>query len=179
MSHACASQSIPIATAYDTLGAEGIKHSLVQTECEVMYIDPHLLPTLAGGPLEASSIKTVIINEECIFGAGHEIDDFRKSHPETKLITYQELLKLGRENPVEPVPAKGPDLYCVMYTSGSSGVPKGACITHQSLVAGGKCALHTVHCHSPLIITMSKSLAFSLASMNVSRPRNASSPTYL
>ncbi|KAK8065474.1 acyl-CoA synthetase [Apiospora hydei] len=136
MSHACASQSIPIATAYDTLGADGIKHSLVQTQCEVMYIDPHLLPTLAGGPLEVSNIKTVIINQECIFSAGHEIDEFKKTHPETKLITYQELLQLGRENPIEPTPAKGPDLYCVMYTSGSSGVPKGACITHQSLVAG-------------------------------------------
>ncbi|KAK8031248.1 hypothetical protein PG990_000982 [Apiospora arundinis] len=136
MSHACASQSIPIATAYDTLGAEGIKHSLVQTECEVMYTDPHLLPTLAGSALEASKVKTLIVNQECIFGTGHEVDDFRKSHPGTKLITYQELLALGRENPVEPVPAKGSDLYCVMYTSGSSGVPKGACITHQSLVAG-------------------------------------------
>ncbi|KAK8100512.1 acyl-CoA synthetase [Apiospora kogelbergensis] len=142
MSHACASQSIPIATAYDTLGADGIKHSLVQTECEVMYIDPHLLPTLAGDALEASKVTTLVINQECIFGTGNEIDEFRKSHPETRLITYQELLTLGQENPAEPVPAKGPDLYCIMYTSGSSGVPKGACITHQSLISG-VAGLHT------------------------------------
>ncbi|KAH6876759.1 long-chain acyl-CoA synthetases & [Thelonectria olida] len=134
-SHACASQSIPIATAYDTLGAEGVKHSLVQTECEVMYADPQLLPTLTGSPLEASNIKTVIVNQECIFATGSEIDEFRKSHPDIKVITYQELVNLGQEHPVEPVPANGPDLYCVMYTSGSSGVPKGACISHQSLAA--------------------------------------------
>lgn len=137
-SHACASQSIPIATAYDTLGAEGVKHSLVQTECEVMYTDPQLLSTLAGSPLEASKIKTVIVNQECIFGTGNEIDQFRQSHPDINVLTYQELLKLGQEHPVEPTPAQGADLYCIMYTSGSSGVPKGACITHQSLVAAGK-----------------------------------------
>ncbi len=137
-SHACASQSISIATAYDTLGADGVKHSLVQTECEVMYTDPQLLSTLVGAPLEASNISTVIVNQECIFGAGNEIVDFRKSYPDIKVITYQELLKLGRENHVEPTPASGADLYCIMYTSGSSGIPKGACITHQSLVAGGK-----------------------------------------
>ncbi|KAM0553325.1 hypothetical protein ACHAPJ_007338 [Fusarium lateritium] len=136
MSHAGASQSIPIATAYDTLGAEGVKHSLVQTECEVMYTDPQMLPTIAGGAIEASNVKTVIVNEDCIFAAGNEIDEFRKSHPEVKVITYQQLVKLGQEHPAEPVPAKGPDLYCIMYTSGSSGVPKGACISHQSLVAG-------------------------------------------
>ncbi|KAJ4269826.1 long-chain fatty acid-CoA ligase [Fusarium torreyae] len=124
------------ATAYDTLGAEGVKHSLVQTECEVMYTDPQLLPTITGGPLEASNVKIVIVNEECIFAAGNEIEEFRKSHPEVKVITYQQLVKLGQDHPAEPVPAKGPDLYCIMYTSGSSGVPKGACISHQSLVAG-------------------------------------------
>lgn len=137
-SHACASQSIPIATAYDTLGADAVKHSLAQTECEVIYTDPQLLPTLTGSPLKASNVKTVIVNQECIFGTGNEIDTFKKSHPDIKVVTYQELLKLGREHPVDPVPANGPDLYCIMYTSGSSGVPKGACITHQSLVAAGR-----------------------------------------
>lgn len=136
-SHACASQSISIVTAYDTLGADGVKHGLVQSECEVMYTDPQLLPTLSGAPLEASRIKTVIVNQDCIFGAGTEIDEFKKKHPDIKVLTYQDLLKLGQENPVDPVPAKGEDLFCIMYTSGSSGVPKGACITHQSLVAAG------------------------------------------
>ncbi|KAJ3482489.1 hypothetical protein NLG97_g7556 [Lecanicillium saksenae] len=134
-SHACASQSISIATAYDTLGADGVKHSLIQTECETIYTDPHLLPTLAGGPIEASNIKTVIVNTDCVFAAGHEVDDFTTKYPDIKVVTYQELLKLGQEHPVEPVPAKASDLYCIMYTSGSSGVPKGACITQQSLVA--------------------------------------------
>lgn len=138
MSHACASQSIPIVTAYDSLGAEGIKYSLDQTQCEVMYIDPHLLSTAAGSPVQESKIRTVIVNQECIFGTGNEIDEFKKNHPEIEIFTYQELLKLGQENPVEPVPPKGPNLYCVMYTSGTSGVPKGACITHQSLAAAGK-----------------------------------------
>ncbi|KAI6777584.1 Long-chain-fatty-acid--CoA ligase 1, partial [Emericellopsis cladophorae] len=136
VSHACASQSISIATAYETLGVEGVKHSLVQTECEVVYIDPQLLPTLASGPLQASNVKTVIVNQDCIFAAGSEMDEFKSSHPDIKVVAYHDLVVLGQEHPVEPTPAKGPDLYCIMYTSGSSGVPKGACITHQSLVAG-------------------------------------------
>ncbi|CAI6097942.1 hypothetical protein V2G26_009019 [Clonostachys chloroleuca] len=132
--HACATQSIPIVTAYDTLGEDGVSHSLNQTEADAMYTDPHLLKT-AQGPIRKSKVKTVIVNEESIFTEGGEIEEFKKNNPDIRVITYEELRKLGEENPVEANPAKPEDLYCIMYTSGSTGMPKGASIKHEALVA--------------------------------------------
>ena len=144
VSHACASQSIPIVTAYDTLGEEGVAHSLVQTKADAMYVDPHLLKT-ATNPIRKSNVKTVIVNNNCIFAEGGEIEEFKKENPDITVITYEELRKMGEENPVDPVAVNPSDLYCIMYTSGSTGLPKGACITHESLVAGGK------FCYTPTL----------------------------
>ncbi|KAF4504801.1 hypothetical protein G6O67_008209 [Ophiocordyceps sinensis] len=142
MSHACASQSISIVTAYDTLGESGVQHSLVQTHADAIFVDPHLLKT-AAKPIKNSNVKTVIINADCMFAVGGEIDEFTKANPELTVVTYEELRRLGEDNMVDPKPAKPSDLYCVMYTSGSTGLPKGACITHEAIIAG-IAGLHTI-----------------------------------
>ena len=67
-----------------------------------------------------------------------DIDTLSKAHPHLKIMSFDELIKLGEENHAEPVPPKPDDLACIMYTSGSTGTPKGVMIKHRNVVAAGK-----------------------------------------
>ncbi|KAL6916818.1 hypothetical protein FSST1_008313 [Fusarium sambucinum] len=134
-SHSCVTQSISIVTAYDSLGQSGLEHSLLQSQAEVIYIDPYLLKT-ATEPLKKSKVHTVIVNESSIFGGLEMLEAFRAENPKLKVVNFTELCELGKSTPIEPVFPKPDDLYCVMYTSGSGGVPKGVRIAHKNLVAG-------------------------------------------
>jgi long-chain acyl-CoA synthetase len=140
-SHAAASQSMPIVTAYDTLGEEGLKHSLVATGAKAIFLDPHLLVTLINPLKEAKDIKYVIWNSQNEVNQDN-IDKLKKAHEHLTIMSFEELRKLGEANPVEPVPPTSEDLCCIMYTSGSTGPPKGVPIKHKAVVASSKSGLY-------------------------------------
>ncbi|KAH0536458.1 hypothetical protein FGG08_006671 [Glutinoglossum americanum] len=129
-----ASQSMPIVTAYDTLGEEGLKHSLVQTYAKAIFLDPHLLPLLTNPLKEAKEIKHVIYNSIGDVKQEH-IDKLKKEHEYLTILSFEELRKLGEDNPIEPCPPAPEDLCCIMYTSGSTGTPKGVPLMHKNVVA--------------------------------------------
>ncbi|KAH8163758.1 hypothetical protein CIB48_g4496 [Xylaria polymorpha] len=137
LSHGCASQSITIATAYDTLGSDAVEYSLTQTEAKAMYTDPHLLKTASRPLKNAKDVKYLIYNDSTNMPiSDDELAEFKASHPGLAILSYSDLVALGAENPIPAVPPKPADLCCIMYTSGSSGTPKGVSITHEGLVAG-------------------------------------------
>lgn len=134
MSHGAASQSLPIVTAYDTLGEEGLRHSMVATKAKLIFLDPHLLPTLTNVLKDAKDIKYVVWNDQNQIKQEH-VDKLNAAYPDVKILSFGELRKLGEENPTEPVPPEAEDLCCIMYTSGSTGTPKGVPLKHKNVIA--------------------------------------------
>jgi long-chain acyl-CoA synthetase len=134
MSHAAGSQSIPIVTAYDSLGEEGLRHSLKQTSSKAIFLDPNLISTLLKVLGDAPSIQAIVYNDnEEVKQA--DLDKLKAARESLKILSFEELQKAGKDNHFEPTPPGPNDLACIMYTSGSTGPPKGVLIKHKGVVA--------------------------------------------
>lgn len=132
--HGALSQSMPIVTAYDTLGEEGLTHSMLQTNAKAIYLDPQLLTKLIKPLQKAQAVQHVIYNSDGEVQQS-DIDKLKEAHPHLTVQSLEELRKLGEENMVPPTPPQAEDLCCIMYTSGSTGTPKGVMLKHRNVVA--------------------------------------------
>lgn len=122
-----------IVTAYDTLGEQGLLHSMNETEVEAIYTTGELLPTVANVIDKCPSLKFVVYHGE----VSPAMIDKIQTHVET-VISFDDLARLGRDCHVNPVPPEPEDLCCIMYTSGSTGNPKGVVLSHKNIVAASK-----------------------------------------
>lgn len=129
---------MPIVTAYDTLGEEGLRHSLEQTHAKAIFLDPHLLTKLIKPLDTAKDIQHVIYNSQSEVKE-EDIEKLKEAHPHLTIRSFEELRKLGEDSMVDPVPPSTDDLCCIMYTSGSTGTPKGVLLKHKNVVAASKC----------------------------------------
>lgn len=140
-------QGIPIVTAYDTLGESGLTHSLLQTELKAIFTDNTLLALLVRPLKEATSVKYIIHfdemdpNDKRMQGKyyGDAIaakEKILKNRPDIKFISFNECVELGKTSKdigfTKPSPE---DLSCIMYTSGSTGPPKGVVLSQRNILA--------------------------------------------
>ena len=132
IAQAAASQSIPIVTAYATLGKEGWTKSLSETNAKAVFLDQTLVPNLLYALKFPNSVKIVVYHGE---PSESSIPDLVREYPHLSVLHYDELFTLGEASPVEPTPPNVHDLACIMYTSGSADVPKGVLLTHRNLIA--------------------------------------------
>ena len=134
MALSCACISTTIATAYDTLGEEGLTHSLNEPSSVGIFTNAELLPTLLKVLPNTPSVKYVIYDGE----ENQSTLDSIRSLRSILVFSVSELREIGKKKPIDVLESRLPkkeDMALIMYTSGSTGAPKGVCITHANLIA--------------------------------------------
>jgi len=135
MAHSCFVQSISFCTAYDTLGEEGLQHSLSEPDVVGIFTQPHLLPMLSKVLDDTPTVKYVIVDGKADEKHLEAVRQKLAEREGSTVLSLDELKAKGKESPVDPVRAKPEDTACIMYTSGSTGKPKGVVLSHGNLVA--------------------------------------------
>lgn len=128
----CFRQNITVVTIYDSLGEDALIHSLNETQVSTLICDSKQLKKIAAISSSIESVKRIIYFED----DGTPVDsDFSATMGHRTVLPFSEVEKLGKGNPALPRLPTNNDIAVIMYTSGSTGLPKGVMMTHGNIVA--------------------------------------------
>lgn len=129
--------SMAIVTIYTNLGEEGVLHGISQTESATVIVSQELLPRLLSVLPKASSVTNIIIIPN------HKFCSLPENTEQVRFHRYNDLISTGATYSVCSSPPDPSDTAIIMYTSGSTGVPKGVVLTHGNIVQALYCILPT------------------------------------
>ncbi|XP_069349119.1 long-chain-fatty-acid--CoA ligase 1 isoform X3 [Eulemur rufifrons] len=129
----CFAYSMVIVPVYDTLGAEAITYIVNKADLSLIFVDkPEKARLLLEGVENklTPGLKIIVVMDTY----GSDLVE-RGKKCGVEIISMKAMEDLGRANRQKPKPPAPEDLAVVCFTSGTTGNPKGALITHRNVVS--------------------------------------------
>ena len=142
---ACNAYSQVLVPLYDTLGPEAIEHIITQANTEVVVLSADRFADRLRSVSHTKIPKLVVK-----IGKVTLVDRKLAAEFNVDLVSMAVLEEEGKKGFVPHVPPKPEDLATVCYTSGTTGKPKGAMLTHRNIMSNCAAAISLMDTHIAL-----------------------------
>uniref|UniRef100_A0A5B6ZQR3 Putative long chain acyl-CoA synthetase 1 n=1 Tax=Davidia involucrata TaxID=16924 RepID=A0A5B6ZQR3_DAVIN len=126
---ACSAHSLICVPLYDTLGSGAVNYIIDHAEIDFIFVqDKKVKELLNHECTHAQRLKLMVC-----FTSLREEDKDKAASIGVKPYSWNEFLHMGKEYPSELLPPQPFNICTIMYTSGTSGDPKGVILTHENI----------------------------------------------
>ncbi|CAB4271878.1 unnamed protein product [Prunus armeniaca] len=129
---ACNAHSLICVPLYDTLGPGAVNYIVDHAEVEVVFIQDKKVKELLNPDCRSLQRLKVMV----CFTSLTEEEKEKAVQLGIKPYSWNEFIEMGKQNPSEILPPQTENICAIMYTSGTSGDPKGVVITHENIAYG-------------------------------------------